>query len=221
MAASTRARRRRFALHARPAQVDVAVAQAHRLVGRRPGRRRGTAAARPGPGSPPRSRRARPRRWRARCSRLPSGRRRTVPSTCTTHSLRTSTDPSTTHWTTPLWSRRSTNARCSPCSRRRATQPHSRTRSPACAEPQLAAQMRSASPSALTSALLRSGSPPARPVAPRAATAPRRPPGRPRRHAGAQRHRPGGELLGPDDHGARGAPERSASFSWALSERPS
>src|SRR4029079_16257257 len=33
----------------------------------------------------------------------------------------------TTHCTTPVWSRRSTNARCSPCSRRLATQPHTLT----------------------------------------------------------------------------------------------
>ena len=33
---------------------------------------------------------------------VPSGRARTTPVTRTTHSLRTSTDPSTTHWTTPV-----------------------------------------------------------------------------------------------------------------------
>ena len=43
-----------------------------------------------------------------------------------THSLRTSVAWSMTHCTMPEWSRRSTKARCSPCSRRRATQPHSR-----------------------------------------------------------------------------------------------
>ena len=51
------------------------------------------------------------------------------PSTATTYSLRTSTVPGTTHWTMPVWSRRSTKARCSPCSRRLATQPHTVTRS--------------------------------------------------------------------------------------------
>ena len=61
---------------------------------------------------------------------VPSGRARTVPVTRTTHSLRTSTAPSITHWTRPSRSRRSTKARCSPCSRRRATQPHSATFSP-------------------------------------------------------------------------------------------
>src|SRR5690606_20996186 len=34
--------------------------------------------------------------------------------------------------TTPVWSRRSTNARCSPCSRRRATQPVRATAWPTC-----------------------------------------------------------------------------------------
>ena len=48
----------------------------------------------------------------------------------TTNSLRTSTVPGTTHWTTPERSRRSTKARCSPCSRRLATQPQSRTVEP-------------------------------------------------------------------------------------------
>ena len=37
---------------------------------------------------------------------------------------------SITHWMIPVWSRRSTKARCSPCSRRRATQPHRRTVGP-------------------------------------------------------------------------------------------
>ncbi len=71
---------------------------------------------------------------------VPSGRCRTSPSTATTYSLRTSTVPGTTHWTMPVWSRRSTKARCSPCSRRLATQPHTRTRlptSPAPSEPHI------------------------------------------------------------------------------------
>src|SRR3954453_10110703 len=58
---------------------------------------------------------------------VPSGRARTVPEMRTTYSLRRSAAPSTTHCTSPVWSRRSTKARCSPCSRRRATQPHSCT----------------------------------------------------------------------------------------------
>ncbi len=33
---------------------------------------------------------------------VPSGRWRTVPSTAMTYSLRTSSDPSSTHWTIPL-----------------------------------------------------------------------------------------------------------------------
>ena len=61
---------------------------------------------------------------------VPSGRSRTVPVTAMTHSLRTSVAWSMTHCTTPEWSRRSTKARCSPCSRRRATQPHRRTTVP-------------------------------------------------------------------------------------------
>ena len=59
----------------------------------------------------------------------------------TTYSLRTSTELSTTHCTTPGWSRTSTKARCSPCSRRRATQPHTPTASPTCSRSQLAAQV--------------------------------------------------------------------------------
>ena len=58
---------------------------------------------------------------------VPSGRARTVPVTAMTHSLRTSVAWSITHCTMPVLSRRSTKARCSPCSRRRATHPHSRT----------------------------------------------------------------------------------------------
>ena len=54
---------------------------------------------------------------------VPSGRAATVPVTLITYSLRTSTVLSTTHWMIPLWSRRSTKARCSPCSRRRFTHP--------------------------------------------------------------------------------------------------
>ncbi len=54
---------------------------------------------------------------------VPSGRARTVPVMRTTNSLRRSAAPSTTHWTIPVWSRRSMKARCSPCSRRRPTQP--------------------------------------------------------------------------------------------------
>ena len=46
-----------------------------------------------------------------------------MPVTRSTCSARRSCAPSTTHWTIPVWSRRSTKARCSPCSRRRATQP--------------------------------------------------------------------------------------------------
>src|SRR5688500_13823728 len=61
---------------------------------------------------------------------VPSGRTRTTPVTRTTYSLRTSTALSTTHWTTPEKSRTSTNARCSPCSLRRATHPHNDTVSP-------------------------------------------------------------------------------------------
>ena len=59
---------------------------------------------------------------------VPSGRCRTDPVTLSTCSDRMSWAPSTTHCTMPVWSRRSTNARCSPCSRRRATQPHTDTR---------------------------------------------------------------------------------------------
>ena len=94
----------------------------------RPGRRPGTAAARPRPAPRPCSRPARPRRWRSSALTVPSGRRRTVPSTrdAPTRCARRRV-PSTTHWTMPVWSRRSTKARCSPCSRRRATQPHSAT----------------------------------------------------------------------------------------------
>ena len=58
---------------------------------------------------------------------VPSGRWRTTPVIRTTYSLRTSTSLSTTHWMMPEWSRRSTNARCSPCSRRRPTQPQTLT----------------------------------------------------------------------------------------------
>ncbi len=58
---------------------------------------------------------------------VPSGRGRTVPSTASTYSLRTSTVPGITHWTMPEWSRRSMKARCSPCSRRLATQPQTVT----------------------------------------------------------------------------------------------
>src|SRR5665213_4051136 len=61
---------------------------------------------------------------------VPSGRRVTVPLTRTTYSLRTSTEPSTTAWTMPEWSRTSRNARCSPCSRRFATHPHTLTFAP-------------------------------------------------------------------------------------------
>ena len=61
---------------------------------------------------------------------VPAGRRRTSPSTATTYSLRTSTVPGTTHWTMPVWSRRSMKARCSPCSRRLATHPHTVARVP-------------------------------------------------------------------------------------------
>ena len=53
--------------------------------------------------------------------------------TRTTYSLRTSMELSTTHCTTPGWSRTSTKARCSPCSRRRPTQPHTRDRLRRCA----------------------------------------------------------------------------------------
>ena len=62
---------------------------------------------------------------------VPSGRRRTVPVMRSTYSLRTSTAWLTTHWTRPVWSRRSRKARCSPCSRRRATQPQRLTVRPA------------------------------------------------------------------------------------------
>ena len=50
-----------------------------------------------------------------------------MPSTATTYSERTSTVPGTTHWMMPVWSRTSRKARCSPCSRRFATQPHTVT----------------------------------------------------------------------------------------------
>ena len=43
---------------------------------------------------------------------------------------------STTHCTRPVWSRRSRKARCSPCSRRRATQPHRLTVRPASLGPE-------------------------------------------------------------------------------------
>ena len=116
------------ALHALAAQVDVAVAQAHDLVGccdalvERERRRLGRRSA-----PRPRSRRARPRRWRGWVDRA-LGRGR---APCRSPARRTRCAgrwaPSTTHWTMPVWSRTSMNARCSPCSRRRATQPHSVT----------------------------------------------------------------------------------------------
>ncbi len=68
---------------------------------------------------------------------VPSGRARTVPRTCTTYSLRTSTVPGITHWMTPVKSRTSMNARCSPCSRRRATQPQTVTSAPTWSTAQL------------------------------------------------------------------------------------
>ena len=64
---------------------------------------------------------------------MPSGRWRTVPVTFTTYSLRRSSAPGTTHWITPVRSRTSTKARCSPCSRRVATQPQSTTSRPSSA----------------------------------------------------------------------------------------
>ena len=54
-----------------------------------------------------------------------------MPVMRSTYSLRTSTAWLTTHWTSPVWSRRSRKARCSPCSRRRATQPQRLTVRPA------------------------------------------------------------------------------------------
>ena len=66
---------------------------------------------------------------------VPSGRGRTVPVTRTTYSLRRSAAPSTTHCTTPEWSRRSMKARCSPCSRRRATHPQRATSWPTWSSP--------------------------------------------------------------------------------------
>ena len=61
---------------------------------------------------------------------VPSGRSRTTPLIRSTYSLRTSTSSLITHCTMPEWSRRSTNARCSPCSRLRPTQPQTLTVSP-------------------------------------------------------------------------------------------
>ena len=115
------------ALHAVAAQVDVAVPQPDRSRRCRPrsssGKGGGSAAERTSTSQSPTSTSpvARP------AFTVPSGRGRTVPATRTTNSVRRSSAPSTTHWTTPVWSRRSTKARCSPCSRRRATQPHSDT----------------------------------------------------------------------------------------------
>ena len=125
---------RQVALHALAAQVEVAVAQADDLVDvvgavvDRERRRLGRAT-----GSRRCSRPPRPRRWRGCGLTVPSGRARTVPVMRTTYSLRRSWAPSTTHWTMPVWSRRSTNARCSPCSRRRADPAaHARPSAPTC-----------------------------------------------------------------------------------------
>ena len=62
---------------------------------------------------------ARSRRSASRSLTFSCGRAATMPVTRTTYSARTSTELSTTHWVTPVWSRTSTNASFSPCSRRR------------------------------------------------------------------------------------------------------
>ena len=80
---------------------------------------------------------------------VPSGRGLTVPVTRTTYSPRRSRAPSTTHWTTPVRSRRSTKAKCSLCSRRRSTQPHTVTVRPSSASrssPHRSVRMAVASP---------------------------------------------------------------------------
>ena len=141
MAPLTAARRRRLACMRRAAQVDVAVAQAHRLVDvdpvvdserRRLGHRQHLDRA---VAQLDLSRRE------VRVDRA-LGTAAHVPATATTYSLRRSAAPSTTHWTMPVWSRRSRKARCSPCSRRRATQPQSRDLDPDVVDPERAAELR-------------------------------------------------------------------------------
>ena len=129
MAPSHRRPQPQVALHAGPAQVHVAVAQAHRLVDLGPVVDRERRRLGLGRGPPPRSRRARPRRWQLGVDRaLGPAPYRAL--TRTTHSLRTSTEPSTTHWTMPRVVAQVDEGQVLAVLAAPATQPHSVTRAP-------------------------------------------------------------------------------------------
>ena len=135
----TVARTREVALHALASAGRGSGDAGARSRRRRPARRSGTAAARPRSGSRPCTAPISISPVGSAGLTVPSGRVRTAPVTRTTYSLRRSWAPSTTHCTMPVRSRTSMKARCSPCSRRRATQPHTATVAADVVGPQLAA----------------------------------------------------------------------------------
>ena len=243
MARLTTDREAQVRLHPRPAQVDVAVRETSRLLDVHPvvdGERRWLGRVEHGDravaeldlaggelgvdgalGTPPQPcprRRSRTRCARRRCRPRRTGRR-------------------------PVWSRRSMKARCSPCSRRLATQPQTRTTDADVVDPQRPAQMGAhrggllghghgvpfvdsavaPAPSAGAGRTPVTGAPVIRCRGPRPGPrSPRRPAapatGRRRSRSGRTDTVPAASSSGPTITATR-APERSASLSWAFIER--